>query len=289
MMTIFYKMITLLLKMTNTSSLLPSRWAGTLSFSSSHVRSLTRDVGCRNDVKRVMRDSLTAVPFCLRGDERGGGEGCGGAAGVAVHEPLEAHFLASDLRITHDEFTPAPLGGAFVRGIDRLFGEVSRGLQHTERMLETGAHLTGFGRLTLAGNGRVSLSPPLGDGGYVLTTQTRDDVVRVVRSEARAIAVVAAVAAAVGAAVAAYWWRRQRSEREKLDAVLERVRSRRDSGASAIEGDPCVVCLGRPRELVLLPCGHVCVCADCCQALPAPATCPVCRAEVERVVATYVS
>ena len=29
------------------------------------------------------------------------------------------------------------------------------------------------------------------------------------------------------------------------------------------EGQSCVVCLGHQREVILMDCGHVCVCADC--------------------------
>lgn len=49
----------------------------------------------------------------------------------------------------------------------------------------------------------------------------------------------------------------------------------------------CVVCLTNEREVVLLNCGHVCVCGDCAFALPEPKKCPVCRERVERFVTTF--
>jgi len=38
---------------------------------------------------------------------------------------------------------------------------------------------------------------------------------------------------------------------------------------------PCVVCLDNPKQVVLVPCGHVCVCTDCASQLRRE--CPVCR------------
>jgi hypothetical protein len=50
------------------------------------------------------------------------------------------------------------------------------------------------------------------------------------------------------------------------------------------EGSECVVCLAAPRECVLLECGHACVCEQCSATL---VTCPLCRANIERVVRMF--
>uniref|UniRef100_A0A8B9UNT7 RING-type domain-containing protein n=1 Tax=Anas zonorhyncha TaxID=75864 RepID=A0A8B9UNT7_9AVES len=50
--------------------------------------------------------------------------------------------------------------------------------------------------------------------------------------------------------------------------------------------DSCVVCLSRPRECVLLGCGHICCCFRCFQALPTR-LCPICRGPIDRVVPLY--
>ncbi|PKK16547.1 hypothetical protein A306_00000487, partial [Columba livia] len=50
--------------------------------------------------------------------------------------------------------------------------------------------------------------------------------------------------------------------------------------------DSCVICLSRPRECVLLGCGHICCCFRCFQALPAR-LCPICRGPIDRVVPLY--
>mmetsp|Transcript_27411 Transcript_27411/g.69929 ORF Transcript_27411/g.69929 Transcript_27411/m.69929 type:complete len:139 (+) Transcript_27411:286-702(+) len=48
----------------------------------------------------------------------------------------------------------------------------------------------------------------------------------------------------------------------------------------------CIVCLDAPRDHVLVPCGHACVCDECCRAI---GLCPICRAPVERAVRLYES
>lgn len=50
-----------------------------------------------------------------------------------------------------------------------------------------------------------------------------------------------------------------------------------------VEGS-CVVCWGRPQQVALLPCGHVCCCDVCSAAL---ALCPLCRGPIERRVPLF--
>jgi len=51
--------------------------------------------------------------------------------------------------------------------------------------------------------------------------------------------------------------------------------------AVAEAGAECVVCLEAPRTTAILPCRHLCLCADCATQLCASANrCPVCRGDV---------
>ena len=55
---------------------------------------------------------------------------------------------------------------------------------------------------------------------------------------------------------------------------------------------PCVVCLDRTRSHALVPCGHVCVCARCCEDLVADLDetrrcCPMCRTTIESTLRVY--
>lgn len=45
----------------------------------------------------------------------------------------------------------------------------------------------------------------------------------------------------------------------------------------------CVVCMEEPRSIVLVPCGHMALCKDCCQQIMAnqPASCPMCCQNIE--------
>ena len=47
----------------------------------------------------------------------------------------------------------------------------------------------------------------------------------------------------------------------------------------------CVVCLARPRAVVLLPCRHLCMCALCAADVP---TCPMCRGAVEESMVVFI-
>ena len=47
------------------------------------------------------------------------------------------------------------------------------------------------------------------------------------------------------------------------------------------DADKCIVCLEKIRTRMCVPCGHVCMCADCASAwIRKKATCPMCRAQV---------
>ena len=44
------------------------------------------------------------------------------------------------------------------------------------------------------------------------------------------------------------------------------------------EAEKCVACMEDPRDTILLPCRHLCVCAGCFELLTPLDRCPVCRA-----------
>lgn len=55
-------------------------------------------------------------------------------------------------------------------------------------------------------------------------------------------------------------------------------------------GDPnadhkCVVCLSNPKEIIVIPCGHVCLCEDC--ATKINDLCPVCRQSIEQKMVAF--
>jgi len=59
-----------------------------------------------------------------------------------------------------------------------------------------------------------------------------------------------------------------------------------DGMAPADEDMHCVICLEKERTHVLVPCGHLCLCADCAPNI-APGTCPLCREACAMAVKVY--
>ena len=45
----------------------------------------------------------------------------------------------------------------------------------------------------------------------------------------------------------------------------------------------CVACLDRPRSVVVVPCGHLCLCPECAARLPTQ-HCPICRAAATTMI-----
>lgn len=259
-----------------------------------------RNNGYWSDIKRVITDRTKTVPFNI-------------AAGsdkldvmVGVEEPLSARFLKDELEETFDHFEEAK-ANALIRGMDRLFGDVVSGTQETERMLTLGTHLLGIGKVTLE-NGQVKLLPP-DRNPYILTTLSRNEIIKSLKSQARVFKVFGWLFALLGLGMFVWWsyrrfrlWRQQRASRaffRQLELDRRAASQQRAQGAEAnatgddnipvAEDRTCVVCLTNPREVVVLECGHVCLCGDCAQALPSPKKCPVCRSDVARFVTTYIA
>jgi len=162
-------------------------------------------------------------------------------------------------------------------------------------MLVAGVPLLGVGKLMLVGGGRIVLSPPDDGRRYFLTTSGRRELVASLKSVARALNVARWVFGIAGLAALAYIVsrvvRKYKSQLESRHLLAELI-DRRQAETTDVEPAGallCVVCLSRPREVVLLNCGHICVCGDCAAALPLPKLCPICRQSISRIIPTYVS
>jgi len=51
------------------------------------------------------------------------------------------------------------------------------------------------------------------------------------------------------------------------------------------EAKLCVICLEVPKTILMLPCGHKCLCSNC--ALPTNNRCPICRTTVTTTVKVF--
>ena len=165
-------------------------------------------------------------------------------------------------------------------------------------MLEVGTPVLGIGKLLVEGGKRIKLSPPDDSRRYILTTSTRTELIRSLKSDARLVRIIFWVLTIGGVASLAYItyrnvsnaWKATRTRR-----LLDKYRLQRRAAAGSDDVTnhdgrvACVVCLSQPRDVLLLECGHICVCSECALALPSPRSCPICRQRVERIVPAYVS
>ena len=122
---------------------------------------------------------------------------------------------------------------------------------------------------------------------------------------ARAVAEQAAAAAAVKAVAEAAEAAERLQVEAQLAALTLRMETRRTEGAAdalraqqmqaqlgssvvppaAPEETQCVVCMDAPKNRVVLPCMHMCVCEACAQLLRD--RCPVCLGPIERIAQLF--
>ncbi len=50
----------------------------------------------------------------------------------------------------------------------------------------------------------------------------------------------------------------------------------------------CVVCLDKPKDHVVMPCMHMCLCEDCAKDFGAKNNCPMCSKKVRKVMRIFV-
>jgi hypothetical protein len=134
---------------------------------------------------------------------------------------------------------------------------------------------------------------------------------RAVQAErARAVAEEAAAAAAVEAAAeAAAEAERLQAEEEVAaltlamqSAAMRLQEARQRLGSSVVppaapaphpdaEETMCVVCFDAPKDHIIVPCGHMCVCARCAEQLTKTRTplCPVCRGPILQTMKVFCS
>lgn len=252
--------------------------------------------GIWSDEKKEIRDILDSVPFFLKSD----------IADEKVHviDPTSADYLMDDLTVTYDNYKPNE-NSVFKTITDRIYGEMIKGYHEVEKMLVTGTHLLGIGKVVLDGN-KIKLMPS-SDGRYILTKLSKEEIIKNLERKAALSNIFFKIFLVVGGALTTYLlyiffkkWKSKR-EHERLLNEVRLARAARTATRNQREGiernidqddgsfDPsqCVICLSNPREVVLLNCGHVCLCVDCVGQLPEPRLCPICRQEVVRYVQTY--
>ncbi|OQR77409.1 mitochondrial ubiquitin ligase activator of nfkb 1-like [Tropilaelaps mercedesae] len=240
--------------------------------------------------ERVIQDRMDCTQFVLTSLSTKNSR-----ASVEVPNPMESACLP--LKVVHDEFTPSKEG--FGRSFfGWLEGEQPQGIQEQEYLLQEGTIVTGFGTLVTDGTGSVALVAPK-DAQLMLTTETHAKLTEQLSRECRWVRYGCIFFGITCTALASYMayriynnYRRRKQHRTDSMRRDELRRNRRREarnahGVDSLSGTPqCVVCLTNTVEVLLLECGHLCLCTDCCDQL-SDNLCPICRSMIIRQVAAY--
>lgn len=242
-----------------------------------------RSSGFWQESERAIQEVCNSVPFVLKTE---GGE-------VEILDALSSDIL--DLETVADHFEPSTPSM-----LDHLWGFFTgirqRGLETTEELLREGALITGVGELVLKQNKELAMQVPSNGAPYFLTMLPMSSLIRRLEQQKKTYRLFTLLFGAVGVVLAGWltrkWWkiRAHKLEQEKQKRHLEETRKerrRRVRDHDLPENQLCVVCKQNPREVILLPCGHVCLCEDCSETIGT--NCPVCRSQVTSQAAAYLS
>lgn len=240
-----------------------------------------------NNTEKVIHQRTNTVPFAL------GSLDDDIAATVRVIRPLDAAEL--DLETTYENFHPTVQSLSNVIG-HFISGERPKGIHEAEEMLRLGDSVTGVGELVLDNN-LIKLQPPKQGFRYFLTRLDYDSLLKKQGNSVRLWRILTVVFGVAACSVLLfilwkqYVHRRQiQKDRSMLEEFKEQQKKRMrelNLEEGSVSPTSCTVCLSRERSCVFLECGHVCACAQCYDALPAPKKCPICRATIDRVVPLY--
>lgn len=237
----------------------------------------------RYDKTRSITDHTKTVPFAITSD----------STLVHVEDPLQASCL--ELELIYDKFEPTE-SSVSENILSWASGEKTKGFQRVELMLPEGVCLTGIGELSLKDD-RVLIRPPHSGAEYILTSASPSAIIRDFQSKIRKWKILAIIFGSVTIIFIIWglrkWYKRHRQTAAYDDYLQRVVESRASEGTDVDDGsvvrremDPCVVCLTRNRDCVLLDCGHVCGCSSCIAAIQPP-HCPICRQRIVRVVPLF--
>jgi len=89
-------------------------------------------------------------------------------------------------------------------------------------------------------------------------------------------------------------WRLEEMRRKRLEerdanrpGSASATQTSDQQGGEASDQSNCVVCLTNPREVILLDCGHDCLCMDCMEQLTNK-SCPICRETYRSFAPCYI-
>lgn len=238
------------------------------------------------DRERTIQEVCNSIPFALRS----------GNVDIEVADALSAHYL--DLETISDVYEPT--SGSFWDHIWGFFtGVRPQGLQKTEEMVREGALLTGIGELALSEDqATLRLQPPQEGLPFFLTSLPLNTLSKRLEGEKQTLKYMSIFFGLIGVGIMGYmahrWYKNRLAKKLEEEERLRLEKSRkarrqqaRGSNHVYTESELCVVCRENPKEIVLLPCGHVCICEDC--SVDVPNLCPVCRAQIQSRNPAYIA
>lgn len=230
------------------------------------------------DAQNLLSKSIFSEPFYL----------ISGKTKIEINQPLSAGYLMDELEQTHYNFDPLKHSIA-----DRIFDkilkdEISKGIETTEYMLKTGTVLNAYGNL-VKDNGYLKLLPPIKSGcKYIITKKNRQELIDDLKFGKSMMKFFGFIMVSISVGYVAYKLKkpilfffykikrsqeakRMKKEREKLAKELNR-----EINDPNQDQQNCIICLTNPREVILLDCGHICLCLNCLELLPSQ-KCPICQ------------
>lgn len=193
---------------------------------------------------------------------------------VSVRNPLSVNELP--MKTVFDKYEPVSVSVA-EKLLDYLTGHRVVGIRTVERMLLTNSKLTAVGKL-ICHDGQMYIDKPDGGLRYYLTKDSVDSLIKSEESTTAIKRYVSYIFFGIGGVVFAFWlYKLYENYVENLQYSRLEIENSSD--------DCCVICLVRERDIVLIPCGHICVCSTCVRSVNN--ICPMCRRDIERLVPMF--
>lgn len=236
------------------------------------------------DQKNVIHVSHNVVPFILaRGNIK-----------IEILDAVSAELL--DLDTVYNQFENSSL--SVMDHIIGFFNGVrQRGIETTEELLKEGTSLTAIGEVSLSPNGILQMSPPSTGYPYYLTTMPMSSLLRKLEEQKMTYKWLTFLFGSIGIGLSYFvlkrWWtlKKIKQETEQRRKRLEETRKERRRNVRNVselsEKEICVACKENPKEVIILPCGHVCLCEDCAEIITD--LCPVCRVPIENKAAAFIT
>lgn len=195
---------------------------------------------------------------------------------VSVHNPLTAHdHKLSTIYDTYESVSD--------KAADKMLGFLTGyqviGIQTVEKMLLPDTKLTAIGQAVLH-DGQIQIEAPKGGMKYFLTRNSIDSLIESEESRAFVWKVVSIIFLGIGGILCCVWLR---NYYKKYFAELEYQRLQTENYFTDDERS-CVVCFTNPKDIVLIPCGHVCACKYCLEQVT---NCPICRKAIDRKIPIF--